>query len=223
MKLVIILLGMMSLVSENSYGFGSARSSASSPTLPVATPVPVSNLPSPPSSDIGTGGLKVAIQQTANFNPAELDHLEQSRAVLEKVVNSEEFKQRVIHFTYQGQETYVQNNGLTNLQIYNDIMQGAEQLPTPTAANNTMDLYVQLYTSSWFGRNVIGYTDPSVHTIFMNTYFYDSATPGETAGNLMHEWMHKLGFDHDSSATARRPSSVPYAVGYIAEELAAKY
>ena len=218
MKVVIILLGMMSLVAENSYGFGSGRSSA-----PTAPSVPTAQVPTPPSSDVGTGGVRVVIQQANNFNAAQMAHLEQSRAVLEKVVNSEEFKQRVIHFTYQGQETYVQNNGLTNLQIYNDIVQAAEQLPTPTAANNTIDLFVQLYTSSWFGRNVIGYTDPSVPTIFMNTYFYNSATPAETAGNMMHEWMHKLGFDHDFNATAQRPSSVPYAVGYIAEELAAKY
>ena len=228
MKVAVILLGMMSLVAQNSYGFGSGRSSAGSgggntvpSTPPSATPIP--NVPSPPNSDIGTGGLKVVIQQSSNFNASELEHLERSRAALEKAVNSEEFKQKVIHFTYQGQETYVQNNGLTNLQIYNQIMQGAEQTPQVTPANQTMDLFVSLYTSGYFGRNVIGYTDPTVPTIFMNTYFYDSATPAGTAGNMMHEWMHKLGFDHDYNSTARRPSSVPYAVGYIAEDLAAKY
>ena len=224
MKVVMILLGMMALGSENSFGFGNGRSSAS-PSVPAPTPsaTPVATVPSPPNSDIGTGGLRVVIQQSSNFNSSELVHLEQSRTALEKAVNSEEFKQKVLHFTYQGQETFVQNNGLTNLQIYNKIMEGAEQTPQPTAANNTMDLFVSLYTSSFFGRNVIGYTDPSVPTIFMNTYFYDSATPAGTAGNMMHEWMHKLGFDHDYNSTARRPSSVPYAIGYIAEDLAAKY
>jgi hypothetical protein len=223
MKVAMMLLGMVSVLSQNSYGFGSSRSSAGSAPAPVSAPsTPVVVTP-PPSGDQGTGGLKVVINQADNFTPVGLDLLEKSRSVLEKVVNSEEFKQRVIHFTYQGVETFVQNNGNTNLQIYNQMMAGAEQTPVATPANNTMDLFVQLYTSSVFGRNVIGYTDPTVHTIFMNSYFFNSADPSGVAGNMMHEWMHKMGYDHDFHATAQRPSSVPYAIGYIAEELAAKY
>lgn len=219
MKTVIILLGMISLMAENSYGFGSRRSSGSStPTAPTGPA-----LPAPPNSDVGTGGLKVVIVQSNNFNSTQAAHLEKSRAVLEKVVNSEEFKQRVIHFKYQGEETYVQNNGLTNLQIYNKIMAGAEEYPAQTIANSSMDLSVELYTSGWSGRNVVGYTNQGTSTIFMNTYFYNYATPSETAGNMIHEWLHKMGFDHDYNSTSRRPSSVPYAIGYIAEEMAAKY
>lgn len=221
MKVAMMLLGMMSVLSQNSYGFGSHRSSAGPAPAPApSTPVVVAP---PASGDVGTGGLRVVINQADNFSSNGLDLLERSRTVLEKVVNSEEFKQRVIHFTYQGQETFVQNNGYTNLQIYNQIIAGAEQTPTPTEANGIMDLFVSLYTSSYFGRNVIGYTDPTVHTIFMNSYFFNYADPTGVAGNMMHEWMHKLGYDHDFHATAQRPSSVPYAVGYIAEELAAKY
>jgi hypothetical protein len=182
-------------------------------TLPLTSSTPV------PAPDI-TGGLAVVVHEANNFNATEAALLEQARVLLEKVVNSEAFKQQVLHFTYLGQETYVQNNGLTNQQIYDDIMAGAEQLPTPTAANQIMDLYTELYYKP---GNVIGYTDPSVHTIFMNSYFFDSAAASAIAGNMMHEWLHKLGFDHDFASTARRPSSVPYAIGYIAEDLAATY
>ena len=217
MKVVIVLLGMMSLVAENSYGFGSARSSANNGGDSTTPSVP--SLPAPPNTDLGTGGVKVVINSAKNFNATQAAHLEESRALLERIVNSEEFKQKVIHFTYQGQETYVQNNGLTNLQVYNKIMAGAEEFPQQTAANNVIDLSVQLYTSGWTGRNVIGYTNPSTPTIYMNTYFYNYATPIETASNMIHEWTHKLGFDHDYKATARRPYSVPYAVGYIVENM----
>ncbi len=219
MKTVIIMLGMMSLITENSYGFGSRRSSGGSTT--PSTPAPTQ--PAPPNSDIGTGGLKVVIRESNRFSSSGLALLEKARVALEKAVNSEEFKQKVLHFTYDGQETYVQNNGLTNLQIYNKIMAGAEEFPSQTAANNTMDLYTEYYTSSWFGRNVVGYTSPDTSTIFMNSYFFNYATPDGVAGNMIHEWLHKLGFDHDYNSTARRPASVPYAVGYIAEEIAAKY
>lgn len=216
MKALIVLLGMMSVVSaQNSHAFGSGRSSSGGTTTP-----PAPSLPAPPNADMGTGGIKVAINKATNFNSEQAAHLEASRALLERIVNSEEFKQKVIHFSYNGQETYVQNNGLTNLQIYNKILQAAEELPSQTPVNNAIDLQVQLYTSGWTGRNVIGYTNPSTSTIYMNTYFYNYATAAETASNMMHEWLHKLGFDHDYNSTTRRPYSVPYAIGYIVEKMA---
>lgn len=220
MKTVIIILGMMSLVTQDASAFGSRRSSGNSTTPNVPTG-PAQ--PTPPNSDVGTGGVRVVIQSAVNFNSSQAEHLEKSRVVLEKVLNSEEFKQRVLHFAYNGEETYVQNNGLNNLQIYNKIMSAAEEFPQQTVANNQMDLSVQIYTSSWFNRSVVGYTSPDTATIYMNTYFYNYATPAGTAGNMMHEWLHKLGFDHDFNSTARRPSTVPYAIGYIAEDLAEKY
>lgn len=212
----MLMLGMMVMMTQNAGAFGSARSSSDGAGGGVVSPPIVTA----PNEDLGTGGLQVAIQSAKNFNSTQMAHLQASRDLLEKVVNSEQFKQRVLHFTYQGQETFVQNNGLTNLQIYNVIMQGAEQLPSPSESNHVMDLSVQLYTSSYFGRNVVGYTDPSTSTIFMNTYFYNYATPGDSAANMIHEWMHKLGFDHDYNSTARRPYSVPYAIGDIVGELA---
>jgi hypothetical protein len=35
----------------------------------------------------------------------------------------------------------------------------------------------------------------------------------------MHEWMHKLGFNHDTKWSASREYSVPYAIGNIFEEI----
>ena len=54
----------------------------------------------------------------------------------------------------------------------------------------------------------------------MNTKYFDRYTPYQVAGNLTHEWLHKMGFTHDSAATSTRPYSVPYAVGYIVRQLA---
>jgi hypothetical protein len=48
-------------------------------------------------------------------------------------------------------------------------------------------------------------------------------TPAEVAGNVFHEWTHKLGFGHDSRYSVSRNSSVPYALGYIMEELGKKF
>jgi hypothetical protein len=54
----------------------------------------------------------------------------------------------------------------------------------------------------------------------MNTKYFYVYTPYQVAGNLTHEWLHKLGFDHDVASTPARPYSVPYAVGYILRDLA---
>jgi hypothetical protein len=221
-RLGMIIVGIAtSVTSGDAHAFGSRRSSAGS-TGTVSTPsAPVVEAPveQPSNQDTSTGGVIVVINSATNFNSDQLAHLEASRALLERIVNSEEFKQRVLHFNFNGQEAFYQNNGLSNLQIYNKIMAAAEELPKMTAANQTIDLTVQLYTSSWFGRNVVGYTNPDTSTIYMNTYFYNYATPGGTASNMMHEWMHKLGFDHDYRSTTNRPYSVPYAIGDIIEQM----
>jgi hypothetical protein len=184
--------------------------SAPSPTTPPITP---------PIVDLGTGGLKVVIHESNNFSNTDLERLEQARVILENVLNTEEFKQKVLHFTYLGEETFVQNNGYSNLEVYNLIMAGAEQYPKQTPVNHLMDLYTELYYGS---SGVIGYTNPSVPTIYMNNYYFSDYTPGEIAGNLIHEWLHKLGFDHDYNSTARRPYTVPYAIGYIIDDLTSK-
>lgn len=184
-----------------------------------STPSPTTTPDAPSSEDLGTGGLKVLIHESNNFSTADLGRLEQARVFLENVLNTEEFKQKVLHFTYLGEETFVQNNGYTNLEVYNLIMAGAEQFPKQTPINHLMDLYTELYYGS---SGVIGYTNPSVPTIYMNNYYFSSYSPNEIAGNLMHEWLHKLGFDHDYNSTTRRPYSVPYAIGYIIDDLTAK-
>jgi hypothetical protein len=38
----------------------------------------------------------------------------------------------------------------------------------------------------------------------------------------MHEWMHKIGFTHAVTWSKDRDHTVPYAIGYLIEELAAK-
>jgi hypothetical protein len=206
------------------------RPNEGSPTTGGSTPVPIPTpvvSPSPIQSEVPvsvTNGkeVKVTIQSSVGYSSEGLALLEKARSLLERVVNSEEFKQQVVNHTYGGKKTYVMNNDLSNEQIYAQIMSAAEQFPKVTAADQNIDLHTELYTSNWFGRNTIGYTNPSTSKIYVNTYFFYYADASAVAGNLMHEWLHKLGFDHDYNSTASRPYSVPYAVGYIAEELVRK-
>lgn len=93
-------------------------------------------------------------------------------------------------------------------------MNAAEKL-TP-AKNNTLDVGVKLYYND---NNVVGYTTPSITYFNVNTKFFKNYSINEVAGNLFHEWLHKVGYGHDAEATARRPYSVPYAVGYMIRDI----
>jgi hypothetical protein len=139
--------------------------------------------------------------------------------MLKRVIGSDEFKQKVLNHYYNGKKQYVDNEGLTNSQIYKKILEGAEKLSPQK--NNAMDLLLQTYTE----RNiVIGYTVPNLLTIFMNTKYLNQTgfSANQVAMNIMHEWLHKLGFKHAVNNNPSRPYSVPYAIGYIIRELAAK-
>lgn len=138
--------------------------------------------------------------------------------IIKKVIATAEFRTRVLNFTYKGSKGFFDNDGFTNGQIYQKLLDGSEDLRPGN--DNQMDLDLQLYYSS---RSTVGYTYADGLRIWMNTKFFDSYTPCEVAGNVFHEWTHKLGFTHASSYSVSRDSSVPYALGYLMEELGKKY
>lgn len=153
------------------------------------------------------------------FSVNQEEKVHQASELIKQVVASQEFKNRVLNHKYKGKKTFVDNNGLTNAQIYSKILEAAEKV-AGGGANNTMDLELELYTDS---TNVVGYTLPSVVRVWMNTKYFNGFKPYQVAGNMFHEWLHKIGFGHDYEATASRPYSVPYAVGYIIRDMAKKY
>jgi hypothetical protein len=83
-----------------------------------------------------------------------------------------------------------------------------------------MDVEVSMYTDN--KSDVLGFTRPTTKRIWMNSKYFNKHTPAEVASHLTHEWLHKLGFDHDRERTPERPYSVPYAVGYIVKGIAGK-
>lgn len=167
-----------------------------------------------------SGPVKVNLLATSGFTEKERTKLDKAIVVFETVINSEEFKQRILNYTYQKKLQFVDNKGQTNEEIFATLMAGKETFTTHADSNADFDL--NIYTSGWFGRNVVGYTNPGTPKIFMNRRFYSGFEPYEIAGNMIHEWCHKLGYDHDYKSTARRPYSVPYAIGGMMVDLAKK-
>lgn len=165
--------------------------------------------------------LTVQFDGVRYFNQAQADKLNAAKKLVELVINSRLFKERVLNFTYNGQKIFVQNNGLSNQQVYDLLMTGAERYPRQNPSDSTMNFDLELYTPKWYqSNNVLGYTSQNTETIYINKNFYNRAEVNEIAMNLTHEWCHKMGFDHDFKSTSRRPFSVPYGIGYLVRDLA---
>ncbi len=154
----------------------------------------------------------------SNFNSIQEQKVLNAVSLIKRVIASEEFRTRVLNYTYNGKNEFFENAGFTNEQIYQKILDGAEVINGNK--NNTLDVELELYTEA---TTTIGYTYPDTSRIWMNTKYFDRYSPIEVADNLTHEWMHKLGFNHAPTYSPERDYSVPYAIGYLMEELAKKY
>ena len=168
-------------------------------------------------STIKNDYLKVRPMSVEGFDNESLSKMHKAFEVLEKVVNSEEFKNRVINFkNTQNERSFASNNGLSNEQIFDSFMEGRETLQpnTPGEMNFFLSLYYKRFSK------VIGWTEGSINVININWKFFKNFKPNEVAGNLAHEWTHKIGFDHESAA---EHDSAPYAIGYIVREMGERY
>lgn len=154
-----------------------------------------------------------------NFNTHEEEKVRKAVSIIKRVISSIEFKERVLNYTHNGTKQFNDNDGLSNEEIYLKILEGAEKIGN-SSKNNTMDVELELYHQ---GTKTIGYTYPNTVRIWMNKKYFNRYTPVEVADNLMHEWMHKLGFTHATMWSKNRDHTVPYAIGYLVEELAKKY
>ncbi len=142
------------------------------------------------------------------------DALRRARIVL----NSKAFRTKVMNHTHNGKKTFVDNNGQTNEEVYQTIMEGAETLLPEI--DNEMDLDITLYYKN---NSTVGYTYTDTTRIWVNNKFFAGYTLGQVANNAVHEWTHKIGYGHSFYNNADRPFSVPYAVGEIVEEISRQH
>ena len=212
---LMLLLSLMTVSCGKSGGGSSSEESTQAATdgsnsdgTDNSTPTPSANVPALALS------FKTNVSYLSGFTTADEDKYNQAVAIVKKVVGTEAFRTKVLNHTYGGSTTYANSAGKTNAQIYQSILDAAESLQP--AKNNTLDVGVKLYYEA---STIVGFTNGSITYINVNTKFFNQYDANEVAGNLFHEWLHKLGYGHDSAATAARPYSVPYAVGYMVRDL----
>ena len=168
-----------------------------------------------PSTPTINTEVRLEANYTLNgFDSAQAEKAKEAIGKLLIVVNSEEFKQKILNFEFEGIKQFKDNSGLTNAEIYDTLMNGAEKLLPEE--DHEMDLSLNVYFTE---ENVVGYTYPNSLDIFMNERYLDKYTVSGVAKNIIHEWTHKLGFHHDFDPTYGREYSVPYGIGYLVRDM----
>jgi hypothetical protein len=152
-----------------------------------------------------------------NATSSQTTKIREAEQLLEEVISTEEFRNAVLNHTYNGVKRFVDNDGYSNSQIYTKILEGAERLNGNK--NNTMDMGIKTYYEN---SNTVGYTSTAYSYINMNTKYLNTYTPAQVTRNMIHEWLHKLGFTHAVNYSTRRDYSVPYGIGSIMENIAKK-
>ena len=180
----------------------------------TTTPSEVVATPTPATVPVTEQLTRVSLTKLTGASATERTKLSIAARAAEVVLNSPEFRKRILEFKFQD------DSKLSNEAIYKRIREGAEKLKPET--NYQADLELSLYTPPFYKKwTVVGYTYVTTPVQWMNRYYFNKFSAPQIAGNLVHEWTHKLGFGHDFKSTKRRPFSVPYAVGDIVAELAA--
>lgn len=166
---------------------------------------------------------KFSVALTAsNFFGNDLKKIMIASGYVEEFVNSDEFERLVLNFSFIDSNDRVQRKfhftDLSNQEVLAKILSGSEVLSPDD--DHEADIQVEL-DNSW-SRNVIGYTYPTTPWQWIYAKFFRNWSAEEIAGNLMHEWLHKIGFDHEFYYTYDRDYSVNYALGYACSEFAKK-
>lgn len=166
-------------------------------------------------------GLRIAqvdIKGFANY-PAQLQRIEDSLLLIEDILNSDEFRERVTTYSGKSGKGYSSTN-LRPKEVFDAIMEGRE-LSNLDHSPGEMKFSLKRWKFRWpYRKTVVAESEPRKTTeIKISEWFYSWYGTAEMAGNITHEWIHLLGFSH---ADAKDIDSVPYAVGDIVRELAEK-
>ena len=102
-------------------------------------------------------------------------------------------------------------NGLSQFQVYEKVMKGEEVL-SEDGEDNEADIFLKIDRTDKPG--VLGYTYASDIYQYIYSRVFREYGVNTVAGNLCHEWVHKLGFSHKNVPSSRKKHTAPYTIGY---------
>lgn len=133
----------------------------------------------------------------------------------ERIINSEMFKAMVQNHRVRGIRTFVENNDMSNDQIYKMLILGQEKLSPDLDLKWDISFYATVIP---WNNNIVAYTTPYSNTITYNAAFLhqDDAQHSRT---ICHEYLHLVGFYHDSYPSGAYNFTPAYAIGDICQYL----
>lgn len=158
------------------------------------------------------------------------DFAEQAINLMEKVMNSDEFRNSVIH------GDFIRTNGFTNKQLFDKIIL-AQELEGPGGKDNVIDLRARVLRinsdeSQWAGKCEL---DSRAGTVGIDgngdgvtaicpqrlKKWSEESNVAELAGHYTHEFMHILGFGHYKflSRDKWRQKTFVYKIGNLVRDL----
>ena len=158
------------------------------------------------------------------------EKFEKALAILEEVMNSDEFRTKVLSYRRSDGQRLFQKNylwrntqqTLSNEDVFDIIMTANEKMIPGTTGE--MNIYSWVKVCSWYERpgtwcrKVIGSTSPyDSKWMKLNWKFYSDFEVSNMVSNIVHEWLHLLGFLHGN---VNMREEVPYVVGSIAGQVA---
>jgi hypothetical protein len=106
------------------------------------------------------------------------------------------------------------SNGMLPLGVYYNLLEGAEK--HSPEKDGEADIFLKL-DYRYVGR-VLGYTYANSIWQWVYNWFFRKGTEAAIAGNIAHEWCHKMGYNHEYRRVRNRDKTVPYAVGYFVRD-----
>lgn len=162
-----------------------------------------------------------------NFSPEDISKLTSAAIHMTEALGSEQFKQFMLEYFYDEVSctgrlwwekcTHVRrmnmrfNKGETQKQIYDHLMSGRETLRPDVDSEADITLHLDKRNR----RGVLGYTYANSTSQWIYNWFFTEGTLEDVAGNIGHEWVHKMGYGHEQNYNSLRQHTVPYAVGYF--------
>lgn len=163
----------------------------------------------------------IKLIESTGYKEDNLTKLKESLSIIDRVINSDSFKQKVKTFPFHYRKklfgAYI-DTPHSNLEILS-LLENPGDYPGKIN-HNSIDLYLHLIEGA--DRNKVGFGFEGEKKIYTYRKMFMKLEPQQIANHLVHEWLHKLGFTHAEYTIYfdKRHHAVPYAIGGFIEALA---
>lgn len=154
--------------------------------------------------------LSVRLHEFTNATPEDQTHIDNALRLIEEVINLESFREEIAKRKFS-------QTKMKGPEVLASILK-AHEFYAP-AGEGVIDLNLDMFEEN---SSTVGYTSPKDPFMHLNRFFHRNYSAAETAGNIFHEWLHKIGHTHTKWNWKNRENSVPYALGYRLAELATR-